>query len=62
MRYFMTFFWVFLLMQMITYVVSSMSGNAYEFITGAIISIPVTILICVLPLLIPNEPVDNGHH
>ncbi|MGM9927402.1 MAG: YjzD family protein [Bacillus sp. (in: firmicutes)] len=62
MRYFVTFFWVFLLMQMITYVVSSMSGVSYAFNTGAIIAIPATILICVLPLLIPNDPVDNGHH
>ncbi|MGN1386934.1 MAG: YjzD family protein [Bacillus sp. (in: firmicutes)] len=62
MRYIVTFFWVFLLMQMVTYVVSSMNGVSYDFSIGAITAIPVTILICVLPLLIPSEPVDNGHH
>ncbi|MBD3110324.1 YjzD family protein [Bacillus sp. AGMB 02131] len=62
MRYIVTFVWVFLLMQMVTYVVSSMNGAAYDFNIGLITAVPVTILICLLPLLIPNEPVDNGHH
>jgi hypothetical protein len=56
MRYFVTFFWVFLLMQM----VSSMIGVGYSLTTASILSLPVTILIFILPLLIPNDPVE--HH
>ena len=62
MRYLVTFFWVFLLLQMVTYVVSSMMGVGYNFNTGAILSIPVTILICILPTLIPNDPAESAHH
>ena len=62
MRYIMTFFWVFLLLQMVVYVVSSMLGVGYSFNTGAILSIPVTILICILPAVISNEPIEEGHH
>lgn len=62
MRYIMTFFWVFLLLQMIVYVVGSMIGVSYNFNTGAILSVPVTILISLLPLVIPNEPIEEGHH
>ncbi|WP_019240479.1 MULTISPECIES: YjzD family protein [Bacillus] len=59
MRYIVTFFWVFLLMQMVTYVVSSMIGVDYSFQTGAVLSIPITIIVSLLPLVIPNEPVDQ---
>ena len=34
MHYTWTFFWVFLLIHMTTYVVSSMGGAAYDFIAG----------------------------
>jgi len=47
---------------MAVYVVSSMLGVDYSFNTGAILSIPVTILICILPAVIPNEPIEEGHH
>lgn len=58
MRFIWTFFWSFLLVQMLTYVVSSMtSGAKYEFMPGVIVSIGVTILIYVVAALIPNEPV-----
>ena len=59
MRYIVTFFWGFLLMQMVTYVVSSMIGVDYSFQTGAVLSIPITIIVSLLPLVIPNEPVDQ---
>ena len=59
MRYIVTFIWVFLLMQMVTYVVSSMIGVDYSFQTGAVLSIPITIIVSLLPLVIPNEPVDQ---
>ncbi|MGM9923979.1 MAG: YjzD family protein [Bacillus sp. (in: firmicutes)] len=61
MRYVVTFFWVFLLMQMIVYVVSAMNGATYDFNTGLLLSIPVAILISIVPALIPvNDPVE--HH
>ncbi|MEH7500800.1 YjzD family protein [Neobacillus drentensis] len=57
MRFFWTFFWSFLLVQMLTYVVSSMTpGATYEFMPAAIASVVVTILIFVAAAVIPNEP------
>ncbi|MBV7508533.1 YjzD family protein [Bacillus sp. sid0103] len=60
MRFFWTLFWSFLLVQMLTYVVSSMtSGAEYDFVTGTIAAVGVTILIYVITALIPNEPVSK---
>ncbi len=59
LRYFWTLFWTFLLMQMLTYVVSSMTGAAFDFQTGLILTVAATILIFVISAIIPNEP--NGH-
>ena len=57
MRFFWTLFWSFLLVQMLTYVVSSMTAGAkYDFVTGTVAAIGVTILIYVVTALIPNEP------
>jgi hypothetical protein len=58
-RFFWTFFWAFLLTQMLTYVVSSMNGLTYHFGTGFILSIGITILLFVITLIIPNDPVEN---
>lgn len=59
MRFFWTFFWSFLLVQMLTYVVSSMNGAAFDFKLGAIVSIGVTILVFVISAIIPNEPIEK---
>lgn len=59
MRFFWTFFWAFLLTEMLTYVVSSMSGAAFDFKLGAILSVGITILIFVMSTIIPNEPVEK---
>lgn len=56
MRYFWTFFWVFILMQMLTYVISAMNGSAFNFNTGLILGVVTTILIYVISAIIPNEP------
>ncbi|MEH7483989.1 Protein of unknown function [Bacillus sp. OV166] len=57
MRFFWTFFWSFLLVQMLTYVVSAMTAGAkYEFMPAAIASVGVTILIYIAAAIIPNEP------
>ncbi|WP_413302070.1 YjzD family protein [Bacillus sp. 1P10SD] len=59
MQYFWTFFWSFLLVQMLTYVISSMSGVSFDFATGSIAAVVVTILIFVVSAVIPNEPVEK---
>jgi hypothetical protein len=60
MRFFWTFFWTFLLVQMLNYVVTSMSGTTYDFMTGTIIAVAATVLIIVVSFIIPNDPAD--HH
>lgn len=62
MRFFWTFFWAFLLIQMLTYVVSSMIGTAFDFKTGSILAVGATILIYLVPLIIPNDPVEKHSH
>lgn len=63
MQFFWTFFWTFLLVQMLTYVAGSMMGVAYDLQTGSILAVGATILIFILPLLLPNEPADShGSH
>jgi hypothetical protein len=63
MRYIWTFFWTFLLVQMLNYVVSSMTGGTFNFNDGTILAIIVAVLIIVVSLIIPNDPVDhNGAH
>lgn len=60
MRFFWTFFWTFLLVQMLNYVVSSMTAVTFDFMTGTILAVVVTILLFVVSQIIPNDPVD--HH
>ncbi|AMQ22482.1 YjzD family protein [Geobacillus sp. JS12] len=62
MRLFWTFFWTFLLVQMATYVMGSMQGIGYNFTTGALLGVIVTVLIFVVAALIPDEPAGDHHH
>lgn len=63
MKYFWTFFWTFLLLQMITYVVSSMIGVAFDFKTGTILAVATTILLCIIPFIIPEGSAkEEGIH
>ncbi|MBO8178072.1 YjzD family protein [Aeribacillus pallidus] len=59
MRYLATFFWAFLLVQMLSYVVSSMMGAEYHFETGALLAVIATVLIYVVPTILPNDPVEK---
>ncbi|SFA78801.1 MULTISPECIES: YjzD family protein [unclassified Bacillus (in: firmicutes)] len=59
MRYFWTFFWAFLLVQMLTYVASSMVGVAFDFKLGSILAVGATILILVVPAILPNDPIEK---
>jgi hypothetical protein len=44
---------------MLSYVVSSMSGATFDFVSGAIVSVGVTVLIFIASAVIPNEPVSK---
>ncbi|MBM6618301.1 YjzD family protein [Bacillus suaedaesalsae] len=60
MRYFWTFFWTFLLIQMTLYVVSSMQSATYSFQTGTIVAVVFSILIFVLgDALVPKEQAEK---
>lgn len=63
MRYFWAIFWAFLLMQMLTYVASSMMGVAFDVKTGTILGIVSVILIFIISAVLPKEPnEDNTAH
>lgn len=62
MKYLLTFFWTFLLTHMLTYVISSMIGVKYEFGTASILGIAVTILILIVPAILPNGPAEESGH
>ncbi|WP_318505097.1 YjzD family protein [Bacillus sp. T3] len=59
MKYFWTLFWTFILIQMVVYVGSSMIGTEFDFNTGAILTIPVAVLLYIIPAIIPNDPVEK---
>lgn len=58
----MTFFWAFLLIQMLSYVVSSMTGGLYDFKLAAILSVIATVLIFVAAEVIPMKEHVEDHH
>ncbi|MFC0272003.1 YjzD family protein [Metabacillus herbersteinensis] len=61
MRFFWTFFWTFLLLQMTAYVVSSMTGGSYDFMAATTLSVIATVVIFIIAEVIPNEP-SHDHH
>ncbi|MGP7817969.1 YjzD family protein [Niallia sp. 01092] len=63
MRLIVTFFWAFLLSQMLTYVISSMSGIPFNFNTGVILSVIFTVLVSLLASIFPNDDAhEKGVH
>ncbi|MED4455404.1 YjzD family protein [Metabacillus fastidiosus] len=62
MRFFMTFFWSFLLVQMMAYVVSSMSGGVYDFKIATVLSVVVTVLIFIIAEVIPVKEHSGEQH
>ncbi|WP_026693266.1 YjzD family protein [Peribacillus kribbensis] len=62
MKVFWTFFWTFLLVEMLTYVVSSMNGVDPNYAQGAILGVVVTVLILIVSAIIPDEPVKKTQH
>lgn len=61
MKYFWTFFWTFLLAQMVTYVAGSMSGGAYNFESGLILAIGMTVFIFLISLVFPKDETEQSH-
>lgn len=62
MQYIATFFWSFLLVTMLNYVVSSVLGAGFDFVTGAIISLIFSVLVLIVTAIIPNEPTPEAEH
>jgi Protein of unknown function (DUF2929) len=60
MHFIWTFIWTFLLAQMMTYVISSMNNTHFDFMTGTIVSIALTIILYVFPPLLSTK--DEGEH
>jgi hypothetical protein len=60
MRYFWAIFWTFLLMQMLTYVVGSMIGVAFDVNTGTILAVVSVIVIFAISAVLPkNDPTGD---
>ncbi|KUP07506.1 DeoR faimly transcriptional regulator [Bacillus coahuilensis p1.1.43] len=59
MKYFFTFFWTFVLVQMTTYVTSSMAGDAFNFGVGTIMAAIATVFIFIVTSILPSEPVEK---
>ncbi|WP_243291326.1 YjzD family protein [Bacillus sp. FJAT-47783] len=55
MKYVMTLFWAFLLVNMASYVVSSMIGATYEFGTSTLLAVVATVLIFIIGESLPSE-------
>ncbi|CAM3662090.1 YjzD family protein [Mesobacillus zeae] len=60
MKYLWTFLWTFLLIQMATYVSSSMIGIGFDYKTGSILAVGATLLIYIFPIIIPED--QAGQH
>ncbi|WP_042471228.1 YjzD family protein [Bacillus ndiopicus] len=60
MQYIMTFIWSFLLVSMLTYVVSSILGVVPNFGLAAILSVAVSILVFIVSAIIPNDPIADA--
>lgn len=63
MQYIMTFIWSFLLVSMLTYVVSSILAVDPNFGLAAVISVVVSILVFIISAIVPNDvPADADSH
>lgn len=56
MRFVWTFIWGFLLIHMASYVVNSMTGGHYDFMTASILSVIAIVIIFFIAEVIPSEP------
>lgn len=44
---------------MLAYVTGSMIGTKYDLTTGSILAVAATIFIYIVPLILPNDPVEK---
>ncbi|MFX3624107.1 MAG: YjzD family protein [Ectobacillus sp.] len=61
MQFIWTFIWSFALVQMASYVISSMGSGTYDFTQATIMSVVVLVLIVAISALVPNEPTEQHH-
>ncbi|MCK1992863.1 YjzD family protein [Peribacillus muralis] len=59
MRYAWAIFWTFILVHMTVYVVSSMMGVSYDAAQGTILGIAASILILIIPAVLPAGPTED---
>jgi uncharacterized membrane protein len=59
MKYLWTFFWTFLLAQMMTFVVGSIKSTPYSFETGLKLAVGMTVLLLIIPRLLPEEKAER---
>ncbi|WP_416828733.1 YjzD family protein [Ectobacillus polymachus] len=59
MKYIASFFWSFVLVQMASYVISSMTQTTYDFTQSTIMSVVISVLILFIGSLVPNEPSEQ---
>jgi len=59
MRFFWTFFWCFGLAHMFTYVVGSIKTTPYNFTTGNILAVGITLFVLLISLILPKEPEEK---
>jgi Protein of unknown function (DUF2929) len=61
-RFFLTFFWTLLLINMTSYVVNSMTGGQYDFMSATILSVVATLVIFLIAKVIPIETAAEPEH
>ncbi|HFK1456439.1 TPA: YjzD family protein [Bacillus cereus] len=59
MRFIWALIWSFLLVHMMSYVISSMTGGTYDFNQASIFSVVLAVLVLAISAAIPNEPVEQ---
>ncbi|WP_242272129.1 YjzD family protein [Bacillus cereus group sp. BfR-BA-01310] len=59
MRFIWALIWSFLLVHMMSYVIGSMTGGAYDFNLASIFSVVLAVLVLAISAAIPNEPVEQ---
>jgi hypothetical protein len=61
MRFIWAFIWSFFLVQMASYVISSMTGSTYDFMQATIMSLVIGVLVIIVTAVLPNEPAEQHH-
>lgn len=60
MRYVVLLIWSFLLTQLLTYVVSSMTNVPYDFKQGVILGLALWVVLSIIPNALPDEGGQEG--